>query len=62
MIFEKTSIRSVANSYHVSNPPKMLATKDKIEPLGSQKVRPKNKQLRVTRLMYFVVPYGMGKC
>jgi hypothetical protein len=47
---------------HVSNPPKMRTTRDKTEPLGSQKVGPKNKQLKVTMLMYFVVPYGMGKC
>jgi hypothetical protein len=47
---------------HVGNPTKMPATKDKIEPLSSQKVGPKNKQPKVTRLMYFEVLYGMGKC
>jgi hypothetical protein len=37
-------------------------TRDKIEPLGFQKVGPKNGQLGVTWLRYLVVPFGMGKC
>jgi hypothetical protein len=64
MIFEGTSIRSEVRQtpIHVGGPPNMLATKDKIEPLSSQKVGHQNKQPRVKRLVYFIMPYGMGKC
>jgi hypothetical protein len=47
---------------YVGDPLEMHATRDKIETLGSQKVGPKNKQLGVIRFVYFIVPYGMGKC
>jgi hypothetical protein len=47
---------------YISDLPKKLATRDKIEPLGFQRVGPKNGQLGVTRLKYLIVPSGMGKC
>jgi hypothetical protein len=47
---------------NVSNLLKKLVTKHKIEPLGSQKVGPKNGQQGVTRLEYFIVLPRMGKC
>jgi hypothetical protein len=37
-------------------------TRDKIEPLGFQKVGLKNGQLGVTWLKYLVMPFGIGKC
>jgi hypothetical protein len=47
---------------HVVDLLKKPPTRDKIEPLGFQKVGPKNGQLGVTWLRYLVVPFGMGKC
>jgi hypothetical protein len=49
MISKKTLTRSKTNfSIRVANPPKKFATRDKIEPLGSQKVRLESEQLGVT--------------
>jgi hypothetical protein len=45
----------------VGDPPKKHALEDKTKPLGSQKVGPKNGQLKITWLKHFVVPFGMGK-
>jgi hypothetical protein len=39
---------------HVGDLPKKLATRDKIEPLGSQRM--------VTWLRHFILPLGTGKC
>jgi len=41
----------------VSDLPKKLTPKDKIEPLGSQKVKPNNEKPRVTWPMYFITPF-----
>jgi len=41
--------------------PKKLAIRDKIKPLGSQRVGLENKQPGVTCLGHFIVPFGMGK-
>ncbi len=46
----------------VSNPPEKPITKNKIEPLGSQIVRPKNGQPKVTLLEYLIMPSGTKKC
>jgi hypothetical protein len=46
----------------VNDSPKKLTTRDKTKPLGSQRVGPKNKQLKVTWLGDFIVPSKMGKC
>jgi hypothetical protein len=47
---------------HVSDPPKKHTTTDKTEPLNFQRVGLKNKQPRVIRFGYFVVPFGTRKC
>jgi len=47
-------------STRVGDPPKKLATRDKIEPLNSQRVGPDGKQSRVTRFEYFVMPFRTG--
>jgi hypothetical protein len=47
---------------HVGDPPRKLLTKDKIEPLGFQKVGPKSGQLGVTGFECFVVQFEMKKC
>jgi hypothetical protein len=59
-IFEGVFIRSEAKFVH--DPPKKPATRDKIEPLGFQKVGPKSEQLGVTGLGHLVVLSRMGKC
>jgi hypothetical protein len=46
----------------VDDLPNKHAIRDKIKPLGSQKVGLENGQPRVTWLKHFVVPFGMGKC
>ncbi len=47
---------------HVGDPPKKLATEDKIEPLGSQRVRLESGQHEVTWLGHFIMPFGTRKC
>jgi hypothetical protein len=44
----------------VCNSPKKLATKDKIKPLGFQRVGSESGQPRLTRLRYFIMPFGTG--
>jgi hypothetical protein len=46
----------------VGDLPNKLTIREKIEPLGSQRVGLENKQPRVTRLEYLVVPFSTGKC
>jgi hypothetical protein len=46
----------------VNDPPKKLATRGKIEPLGSQKVGHESRHLRVTWLGHLIVPFGTRKC
>jgi hypothetical protein len=46
----------------VNNLPNKLATGDKIEPLGFQRVGLETKQLGVTWFGHLVVLSGMGKC
>jgi hypothetical protein len=41
---------------------KKHATREKIEPLGFQRVGLKSKQPKVTRFKYLVMPFGIGKC
>jgi hypothetical protein len=55
-------LKAKQNPIDVSNPPKKPTTRDKIEPLGSQRVGPKNKQLGVTWLIHLVMLSRMGKC
>ncbi len=43
---------------HVSDLPKQLATKNKIEPLGSQKLGFESEQLKVIGLGYLIMPFG----
>jgi hypothetical protein len=60
MIYERM-FRKQTPTY-VNDSPNKHTIGDKTTPLGHQKVRPKNKQLKVTWLQYLVVPFGMGKC
>ncbi len=46
----------------VGNLPKKLITKERIEPLGSQRVGTKNKQPKVTWPMYLITLFGTEKC
>jgi hypothetical protein len=46
----------------ISNPPKKLTTKGKIEPLGFQRVGHESEHLGVTWLGHLVMPFRMGKC
>jgi len=46
----------------VNDLPNKLATRDKTEPIGSQKVGHENGHLRVTWLGHLVMSSGMGKC
>jgi hypothetical protein len=62
MISKKTFIKSEANSYSRRQSTKKPVTGDKIKPLSFQKVGLKNRQLRVTWLVYFIMPFRMGKC
>jgi hypothetical protein len=47
---------------HVDDLPNKPITRDKIEPLGSQRVGPKNRQLGVTWLKHFIMSSEMKKC
>jgi len=47
---------------HVSNMLKKPTTRGKIEPLGFQKIEHKNRHVRVTWLIHFVMSFGTGKC
>jgi hypothetical protein len=46
----------------VDDSPKKLIIKDKIQPLGSQRMGLKSEQPRVTWPMYLITPFGMKKC
>jgi hypothetical protein len=46
----------------VNDPPKKLATRGKIEPLGSQRVGYESGHFKVTWLRHLVVPFGTRKC
>jgi hypothetical protein len=41
---------------HVNDPPKKPATRVKIEPVGSQKVRHESERPRITWLKHLIVP------
>jgi len=47
---------------HVSNLLKKPTIEVKIEPLGFQKVEHKNRHIRVTWLIHFVMSFGTKKC
>jgi hypothetical protein len=47
---------------HVGDLPKKHVIRDKIEPLGFQKVGLESEQLEVTWFRHFVMLFGMGKC
>jgi hypothetical protein len=47
---------------HVSNSLKKPTIGVKIEPLGFQKVEHKNRHIKVTWLIHFVMPSGSRKC
>ncbi len=62
MIFKKHLPKVMQTFAHVNDPPKTFATRDKIEPLGSQKVGLENGQLGRIGCGCFVVQCGMKKC
>jgi len=62
MKFEGTFIRRKTNFYSCRQSTKKLVIGDKIKPLSFQKMGPKNKQLRVTWHVYFIMPFGTRKC
>ncbi len=46
----------------INDPPKKPTTKDKIKPRSFQKVRPNNRQPKVTGFKYFVMPFAIENC
>jgi len=47
---------------HVDNLPNKFVIRDKIEPLGFQRVGLKNRQLGVTWLGHLIMPFKRKKC
>jgi len=62
MISKGTSTKSEANSYSCKQFAKKPTTKDKTEPLSSQRVGLENGQLMVTWLKHFIMSSEIGKC
>ncbi len=62
MIFERMFVRSKQTHARVGNLPKKPTIRDKIKPLGSQRVGPESGQPKLTRFEYLIVPCGTRKC